>query len=71
MGFVGPTGEEPQASICIKGNRGYNSNFDLMPVRHKVNKITESLLLHNSTAVQPSCIGLLFFELLIGLPICT
>ena len=74
-GFAGPTREEPQGSICIKGVRGYNSNFDLSPVRHKANEETKSLLLHNSTVIVVSytwyCIGLLFCELLIGLPLCT
>ena len=43
--------------------------------RHKANEITESLLLHKSTVFGLSyfwsCSGLLFFELLIGLPLYT
>ena len=38
--------------------------------RHKANRITESLLLHNSTVIALSCIGLTFCELLIRLPVC-
>ena len=43
--------------------------------RHRANEITEYLLLHHSTVFGLSyfwyCIGLLFFELLIGLPLYT
>ena len=46
-----------------------------MPNRHKANEITESLLLHKTTVFGLSyfwyCIGLLYFELLIGLPLYT
>ena len=42
--------------------------------RHRANRITESLLLHNSTVIALSCIwyciGLIFCELLIRLPVC-
>ena len=42
--------------------------------RHKANRITESLLLHNSTVIALSCIWycikLTFCELLIRLPVC-
>ena len=42
--------------------------------RHKSNRITESLLLHNTPVIALSCIwygiGLIFCELLIRLPVC-
>ena len=59
----------------MKGIRSYNSNFDLIPDRHKANEIAKSLLLHSSTVIALFCIwyciGLLFYELLNGLPLST
>ena len=39
MGFVGSPGEDPYAAICFKEIGGYNINFNLMPVKHKANKM--------------------------------